>query len=458
MLSATRMAGETGAPAALPLVSVVSFAIMLLIGGSGDNYPLLAATVELIAVLLLWYIAQAHGLFAAASAGKPLKLFMLGLICVPLIQLVPLPPQLWQTLPGRELPAQLLSLVGVSEGWRPISLDPEGTIGSALELLPGLAIFFSVLHLPRRHRLRLVYVLLAIASLSAVLGALQKASGEAGALILFETAHSSYSPGLFVNRNHQATFLLVGMLMAAAVARSLRSDRSRSRLIDVLGPGLLLVFTAAVLATASRTGALLLVPASIVSLLILYPARISWKSLGIGFLILVILSWLLLQTSAAEAVLGRFSELSEDDRPRYWRDTAVAVAQFWPIGSGIGTFPKVYATVQSIDTVGIQYVNNAHNDWLELVLEAGAPAVALMALFLWILVQSGLSLWRTARAKGEAAVGTAAFVGILLLLVHSLFEYPLRMLSLMATFGLLCGLLVTSAALDTESARGRQND
>ncbi len=447
MLSATRMTGETGAPTALPLLSTLSFAIMLLIGGSGDNYPLLAAAAELIAIFLLWYIAQARGLFSGASTGMPVKLFILGLAFVPLIQLIPLPPAIWHQLPGRELPVQLLSLVGLSDGWRPISLDPEGTIGSALELLPGLALFFSMLHLLPRDRLRLVYVLVAVAALSAVLGALQKASGEAGALILFETAHSGHSPGLFVNRNHQATFLLLGMLMAAALARSLRSTRSHSNLVNIVGPGLLLVFAAGVLATASRTGALLLVPAGIASLLIMYPAKVSWRSLVVGALMLAILSWLLLQTAVADTVLGRFSELSEDDRPLYWRDTAVAVSQFWPVGSGLGTFPKVYATVQSIETVGIQYVNNAHNDWLELVLEAGAVAVALMILFLWILITSAVRLWR-ARTRDGSALGAAALVGILLLLLHSMTEYPLRILSLMATFGFLCGLLVASAAVE----------
>jgi hypothetical protein len=447
VLSATRKAGETKALAALPLVSAISLTLALLIGGSGDNYPLLTTSAELVSVLLLWYIAQDHGLFSRTPVGMPVKLFVIGLIAVPLIQLIPLPPALWHQLPGKDLPLQLLSLVGLANEWRPISLDPEATIGTALELLPGLAMFFAVLHLSGRDRLRLVCVFIAIALLSAVLGTLQKASGEAETLILFETAHSAYGPGLFVNRNHQAIFLLLGMLMTSAVARILRSTRSQSMFIDAVAPAFFLVFAAGVLATASRTGAILLVPASLASLLILYPAQISWKRLGIGFLLLAILFWVLLQSSAAQAVLERFSEIGEDDRQQYWRDTAVAVGQFWPLGSGLGTFPRLYPTVQSLETVGIHYVNNAHNDWLELVLEAGIAAVALMILFLWILAAAGIRLWAISRAGGQAAsLGVAALAGILLLLVHSASEYPLRILSIMATFGLLSGLLVGSAA------------
>jgi hypothetical protein len=438
--------------AALPAVSTIALAVMLLIGGSGDNYPLLTAAAELIAVFILWYIAQARGLFAGTAVGLPAKLLIIGLVCVPLIQLIPLPPALWHQLPGRDLPLQLLSLAGLAEAWQPISLDPEATIATGLELLPGLAMFFAVAHLSSGERSRLVYVFIAVALLSAMLGALQKASGEAEAFILFETAHSDFSPGLFVNRNHQATFLLLGMLMAAAMARSLRSTRSRSMFIDVIGPGIFLVFAAGVLATASRTGAVLLGPVSVASLLIMYPAKVSWKSLAAGFVLLAVLFGVLLQTSAAEAVLERFSEIGEDDRRQYWSDTVIAVGQFWPLGSGMGTFPKVYPTVQSLETVGIHYVNNAHNDWLELVLEAGIAAVALMLVFVWILIASGVRLWTLARAGG-APVGAAALAGILLLLLHSASEYPLRVVSIMATFSFLSGLLVTSAASGPDRAK-----
>jgi hypothetical protein len=68
-----------------------------------------------------------------------------------------------------------------------------------------------------------------------------------------------------------------------------------------------------------------------------------------------------------------------------------------------------------------------------------------MILFLWILISSGVRLWTFSRDLGEARLGAAALAGILLLLLHSASEYPLRIVSIMGTFGFLSGLLVVSA-------------
>jgi O-antigen ligase len=416
---------------------------MLLIGGSGDNYPLLTATSELVALILIWYIIQGKGFLPAPATRWPVKLFISGLVLIPIVQLVPLPPAIWTQLPGRELSAQVLALAGLADEWRPLTLDPEGTIGSSLELLPGLAMFLAVLHLAARDRMRLLYILIALALLSAALGALQRAGGDAETFILFETAHSGSSPGLFVSRNHQATFLLIGMVMAAAVARSFRGVRPAAALAGLTAAVVLLFFAAAVVATGSRTGLVLLGPAAIASLLLMYPVKGQWKGAALALAIVVPIGGFILQSSAAEDALSRFSEISEDDRPFYWKDTAVAVGKFWPAGSGIGSFPKVYGSVQSIETLRPLYVNNAHNDWLELTLEAGAPAILLMVLFLCVISASVVRLGK--HRPPHAPLGLAAVIGIVIILLHSALEYPLRMLSLMATFGLLSGLLVSSA-------------
>jgi O-antigen ligase len=438
--------GSGPASSALPILSALTFAGTLLLGGAGESYPLITLGIELSAVIILWHIIVSRGLTRSPFLSVLPWVLLLGILGLLLMQLVPIPPSLWRQLPGRELAWRLLTLSGSAAGWRPISFDPMETIATGLETLPALAMFFSVLHLPERDRLRLVWIAVGVGLISALAGALQKAGGNLSPFILFDTPHSGNSPGLFVNRNHQANFLLLSMLLGAGAARCFGARQpERLGLARLMALGLVSVFAAGVVITTSRTGFLLLLPAMAASLLIIFPMRWSWKAAAAAFLLVAGLAAFGSQSGAVQSTIERFSDL-DDERTIYWRDTYRAIEQSWPVGTGIGTFRRVYGTVQSVETVGIQYVNNAHNDYLELALEGGVLAVGLMALVLLFVLLAGIRLWKMLKNGGEAALGAAALAAIIVVLLHSIFDYPLRMHSIMAMFGLLWGLVLTSIA------------
>lgn len=448
--------GDAAKAPALFYLTALMLAVALLVGGSGDYYPLCNLVIELLALLVLWFIAV-----RPASAGAPRlsllpRVIIAGLIALVVAQLIPIPAQLWHQLPGRQLETQLLEFAGLASDWRPLSLDPAATVSSALQILPGLAAFFAILHLSERHRQYLLLILIAAGLLAALLGALQKMSAGMSPFMLFETTHWENSPGLFVNRNHQATFLLIVMLVTAGTARSFAANRTDPALIRVVASAAIALLAAATLITASRTGFAMLVPALAAAFLILYPVKLKrWAAaailLGGGALIL-----LLARSEAVRAVIQRFSET--DERPLYWRDTMTAIAQYWPFGSGFGTFPKVFDATQSIETVAVQFVNNAHNDYLELALEGGLPAIVLLGLFMLFCLRAGLRLAKLdipGRDTGgeHAPIGVACLAAIGVILLHSIVDYPLRMLSIMATFGMLAGLLLTSTEPPTRAPR-----
>jgi O-antigen ligase len=436
---------EGAAAAKSPVLLALAAAVLggtLILGGAGDEYPLITAGIELAALILLWYIAASRGLTRWSGSRIFPHLLIGAVIALPLIQLVPIAPELWRSMPGRELAWKLLSLSGLTSSWRPLSLDPAATIATALEMLPGLAMFFAAVHLSSRNRLRLVYVAISAGFLSVLLGALQKAGGDLSPFILFDTPHRGNSPGFFVNRNHQATFLLLSMLLTAGAARAVIAERPAVReLARIVAAGLVLIFAAGVLLTNSRTGFLLLVPAIVASLLIIFPVSLGWKataaSLALGLGLVAVTA----QSEAVQSTLERFSDLEEDERTIYWQDTMRAAAQSWPVGTGIGTFPKVYATVQSVETVGIQYVNNAHNDYLELVLEGGIAAFILILVGLFYLLLCAIGLWRHPGGIGETALASAALAAIVIVLLHSAVDFPLRLPAIMSLFGLLWGLV-----------------
>lgn len=431
-----RAASAAGGSVVFPPTAAY-FALALLFGGAGDDYPLATLAVESGAALLLGWLLWAPPR-PAAPVGTLAGAIVLLAAAVPVLQLIPLPFPLWSSLPGRDLPAEILALAGAESAWRPLSLDPAATLRSALAMLPGLALFFAGLRLSADERLRLLFILIAVALASVVLGSLQRASGGAPWVTPFESSHRGYGAGLFVNRNHQATFLLIACLATAGAARARGALKPGPAQLGVAA-GLILLFAAGVVATTSRSGLLVLVPTLALSLLLLFPRGITPVRFFGGLLLLGVAVIAAARVGAVRTTLNRFTS-DLDIRFDYWADTIAAIANHWPVGSGLGTFVNAYAVFESLEAVVPTYAANAHNDYLELLLEAGLPALIGMTLFILFFLVAGVRLWR-GWTRAPAAAGLAAWAGIAVILLHSIVDYPLRMLSLMAVFGLFCAML-----------------
>jgi O-antigen ligase len=133
----------------------------------------------------------------------------------------------------------------------------------------------------------------------------------------------------------------------------------------------------------------------------------------------------------------------EDYRVSILKVSGEALTAFFPVGSGFGTFVPVYQMFETPETMRSAFVNHAHNDWLEIALEGGFPAILLLALFLaWF----GWNSFRVWRRRGESSgdlVMMAASLSAGLLLLHSGVDYPLRTPALMTMFGLCAGFLAS---------------
>jgi O-antigen ligase len=440
-------------------LSSIVFVTALLLGGAGEDYPWMDCIIQSASVVLLWFLV-ASGQFPAVRGAKAFPIWLSLAICaIPLLQLVPLPYGVWTSLPGRAEPAKIMALAGLPPGWRASSLDPGYTVIAAIEMLPGIAIFLACLNATREQRKGLFHLVIAVAMLSAMLGAFQRAGGAGSGLTLYDQADFRRTAGLFVNMNHQATFLLIAIHLCA----SLTSIRPPVAIADTLYRMLLLVAIAVlsvgILATGSRAGLFLLIPTLMISLFRFRQRSWGWRSTTSALLISVMLSIALWETSAAQYVIGRFSQ-GPDARTDFWSASWNAIRLYWPIGSGIGTFTRVYPTVETLGSLARSYANNAHNDYIELALEAGLPAVLLILGFFIFLIHCLILVARRNWGRGQGALGMGAFLGLSMILLHSLVDYPLRMQSIMAVFGLLCATLVasieTSSPLPTQQQSTRR--
>jgi O-antigen ligase len=153
--------------------------------------------------------------------------------------------------------------------------------------------------------------------------------------------------------------------------------------------------------------------------------------------------------SAQFALFGMIHRLQsdplDDGRWRYARVTRQAAAAYAPLGSGLGTFRQAYQPFEAADTPDRAIVNHAHNDYLELWLEGGWPALALLAAAALAWIRLSWTLWRRrinpdSREASRRLLARTAWLAASLALLHSALDYPLRTTAAMTVFALMAAI------------------
>lgn len=420
-------------------------ALALLVGGASRQEVFAPELVSLAAIPLIglsvWRLRDRAG----ADLRLPLGI-LAALLALPLLQLIPLPYGLWTGLPGRDLVTGALGDAGVAPGWAPISLSPARTWSAFLALLPATAMFLAVLTLAAEPRRRAMLVVIAAGAVSVVVGALQLAGGPDSPLRVYEITNRAAAVGFFSNRNHLASLLICVVVLAAAWGA--RAALRRPAAFGQLAAALLVIVLAAIGAgmTGSRAGLVLLLPAGVGAALLAWRAgvargrgKLALGVLAAGF----VAALLIVQLSFGDTIARLQGGFAEDVRVTAAGVGWEAAKAFAPFGSGFGSFVPAYKIFEGPESVINTYINHAHDDWLEVLIEGGLPAALVMAVFL---VWFGLTAWKLWRSDAaDATPGRAGSLVVLLLLIHSALDYPLRTPAMMVVFALACGLMLPSA-------------
>lgn len=427
---------------AIAAIALLAFSFAL--GGATRQHALRLAIVELAALPLL-VMAANRLLDGELWARHRFALSLLGcLIALPLIQMIPLPPFLWQAMPGREPLSLALDLSGTPVGWTSWSMTPDLTWRSLLALIPPVAMFTGALTLQTPGRQRLIWFCLASAVASIALAAAQLSSPTTR-LTQWSWTDAGLAVGFFANRNHLA-ILCVSTLPFATTLAAVAAGPERSIDRRQLWLGLIYVALAivAIAAIRSRAGILLAFPSLAASIVA------AWIASGRGppKLRLLALTGVIgtaltaATTLALPRILERFdsaSSLSEGRSDR-WMLIADAAQTYLPFGSGIGSFNAVYRSVEPPETVDETYFNAAHNDYLQAWLSTGWFGAALVvAFFVWF-SRRGWNAWRGGDSQ-DRNLQRAASIAIALILAHSFVDYPLRTETMAVFFALCCGIL-----------------
>jgi hypothetical protein len=444
----------------------------LLFGGGAANVYLTNAVTQLAAlpglVVALWRLSGG-GIPPAAR----IPIYLVGAaLALAMVQLVPLPPGLWSVLPFRDKATSAFTAFGAATKWAPLSLTPEATIVGSLNLIAPVALLLCVVCLGFKERRLLTLIALAFGFINAFLGLLQLSQGPETPLSFYKYGGTSDSVGLFANRNHEAALLYsltplaaawIGGLAPALSIRNRRGELNSAAMVKLLAAGVTtFVLVVATLMTRSRAGVILLMFA-LLGGFFLQP----WRQLQRGksrvggvYVIVALLAMMLGLQYGLYKIMMRFDDDAfADARIVIAETTTRAALRALPFGTGLGSFPQVYPSIERpADLLADRFVNLAHNDPLQLVLETGLPGLALLlGFFFWFFLRCRW-VWRGGDQQGrffesvdatrqdataiDLLIARAATISLALLMLHSFVDYALRTNALMGLFAVYCALLI----------------
>jgi O-antigen ligase len=367
------------------------------------------------------------------------------------VHVLPLPPGLWQSLPGRRELAEIDSMLALDDIWRPLTLAPMNGWHALSSLLAPLAVLLLGIQLSRDDLYRLLPVLIVLGAISGLFGLLQAIGSAESSLYFYRITNNGAAVGLFANRNHAAVLLacLFPILSVFAATSTGTADEQRRR--QLVAAALAIFLVPLILVTGSRSG-LILAVAALASAAILYRSPTAGRHVRrgdarkmIGALPLlagvavICLSFVTFFFSRAEAIERLFAEASgEDNRSDFW---VVSIDLFWkyfPWGSGAGSFVEAFQIAEPIKLLDSTYLNHAHNDWLEIAVTFGVPGLLLLAIALIFYVRRTFVLWRRRDGKRRSVMfARMAGIAMVIIAAASFADYPLRTPTVMCVFALL---------------------
>lgn len=441
------------------LAAVLVFAPLIQAG----NRPIPLLILELLALALLVQAMSQPDFLRHLS--RTMLAALAGLLLLPLLHLLPLPESVWTALPGRDSYAGALASVDIEIGWRPLSLIPQMTTFSWLALLVPVAVFVVTAGLPDARVKMLVQLFIGIAVFEAVIGLAQFGTGSATILGASGGLHGNSAIGTYANRDHLAGLLEMalplGLALLAANIHGSESSASpkvrhhhrsqlRQRLAALfshefrfnraalLGAASIAILLGLVF-TRSRTGVALGMLAIFLSTL-MFARRIGGgRSTGLVAVVSTIGLMLALEVGLVP-VLERFTDQSVGDDWRWsiYAGTLAGIGEFFPLGSGIGTFSGVYRRFQPEDIP--MFVNHAHNDYLEWLFEGGLLAGALMAVFLLLYLLRWRQVWTSEAWSHLRFAQVAAGISLFLMGLHGLLDFNLHIPANAIYFAFLAGV------------------
>jgi O-antigen ligase len=261
--------------------------------------------------------------------------------------------------------------------------------------------------------------------------------------------------GPYVNHNHYAGLMEMLTPFPLVLAATRFTDGNRKLAVA----GVAALMAGSIFLSGSRGGMVAFVAQMIVlSVLLVHKREGNWKQpimLG-GFLavVIVFLVWIggnaltqRLMTIHSEAR----EEISGGVRLSIDRDCLHMLLKRPLLGWGLGTFPVVYPQFRSFYTTF--FVNQAHNDYLQLIVETGLAGFSIAVWFMVLVFRRASTKLNNWTETMSGAMTVTALLGCVGILVHSFVDFNLQIPANAALFYVLCAMAAASPLLESQRRR-----
>ena len=370
---------------------------------------------------------------------------------------------------------QLLPLRGAADNGglplslsRAFSLDPNSTRLFLVQLLSLLIYFAATLiftDTPRRLR-ALTRTIIIFGFLLAMFGLTQSLTTNGTRVYWFRQLTQSTAFGPFINRHHFAGY----MELVIALPLGLLFSGSLEVYKRPLYAFAALLMAVALIMTNSRGGLISLV-AEIMFVIVIAGPGVSQSdqarksslmrkvllraamALGLGIVLFFgalavggpgVFGRLLGTVNAADPTTGR---------AHFWNVTLDVIKNHPILGSGLGSFSVIYTRYDSGN--GLYRLEQAHNDYLQMLADGGIVGGLLGLSFLIILFGRGFAR-RTTDDKFRRGVATGALAGCFAVLVHSAFDFTLHTTANALLFLVLAAMATLDRRVDESSIHGQR--
>ncbi|HXH69858.1 MAG TPA: O-antigen ligase family protein [Pyrinomonadaceae bacterium] len=408
---------------AIPIFSAVAF-------GAVDTWALGLLSVFTFLLAAFW-LADAWLKKEFCFNSSVIQIPLAGLILIGIIQLLP--------LRSANIPSEVLSVPATDS----LSIAPFATRLAVAQLLIYLVFFAAALaFVNNKKRLRkVVFVIIIFGSLMAFFGILQRLANT-DAIYGLRPSPQALPFASFINQHHFAAFMemTIGITLALIFGQATKKDKQILLIIAVVLMGI------AILLTGSRGGLLSLlgVVGFLVTANLLGKTKNAESSGGEenqnnfrrnfafitgGLALMLVLFGAVLLLGGDESLLrGIGLQANQLDisngRSHFWQ-IALKIFIAYPIfGAGLDSFGTAFTGYDTWN--GSLRVEQVHNDYLQILAEAGIMGFACVAGFIFLLFKQSLQIIGTASDNFRRSAAIGALAGCFGVLVHSFFDFPLR--------------------------------
>ena len=431
----------------VPVFSTVIF-------GAVDNMTWVVISVFWAAIILLWLTESWKGTGFLLNPSV-LLIPLIGLLLIGLIQLLPL----GNGGDGLNIPVV-----------NSLSLEPYATRFFVLRLVVYIFFFAACLtFINTEKRLkRIVLLVISFGSLMAFFGILQRLANPDGIYGLRGTPQA-IPFGPFVNQHHFAAF----MQMTGGLAFGLLFGKDTKRDKKILLAIAVLVMGVAAVLTGSRGGLLGFI--SVLGFVTVVSLSFSrWsddKSEGVsqgkgrlsiilaGAALMVVIFGAVLFLGGNESLFRGLGIANADadissGRTHFWGIALRIFLDHPIIGAGFDAFGVAFTKYDTGS--GLFRVEQAHNEYLQTLADAGIAGLTCIVGFIYLLFRKGFATVKGVAGgfRKDATIG--ALAGCCGVMVHSFFDFPLRTPSNAFFFLLLCAIATVPVMISRKHSTRRR--